>query len=65
MGVEFIVPYTEWTDLNPPSLFGQFFRRNDPFGLWVLHVWLWQKNPNGVFANWNPRVTCAHAPPVE
>lgn len=23
-----------------------------------LHVWLWQHNPMGMFAQWNPRVTC-------
>lgn len=23
-----------------------------------LHVWLWQENPNGMFAQWNPRVSC-------
>lgn len=24
------------------------------------HVWLYRENPNGVFAQFNPRVTCAH-----
>ncbi len=23
-----------------------------------LHAWLWQANPQGVFAAWNPRVSC-------
>ena len=23
-----------------------------------LHVWIWQPNPNGMFAQWNPKVTC-------
>lgn len=23
-----------------------------------LHVWLWRDNPNGLFVNWNPNVTC-------
>jgi hypothetical protein len=23
-----------------------------------LHVWVWKSNPNGMFAIWNPRVTC-------
>jgi hypothetical protein len=26
-----------------------------------LHVWVWKSNPNGIFATWNPRVTCATA----
>jgi hypothetical protein len=25
-----------------------------------LHVWLYRENPNGVFAQFNPRVTCEH-----
>ena len=25
------------------------------------HVWLYRENPNGVFAQFNPNVTCAHA----
>jgi len=23
-----------------------------------LHVWIWQQNPEGIFVDWNPRVTC-------
>lgn len=25
-----------------------------------LHVWLYRENPNGVFAQFNPKVSCAH-----
>lgn len=56
--VEFIVPYAAWTPAQPPELFGETFRRNDGAGLWVLHVWLWNHNPDGLFANWNPTVAC-------
>lgn len=24
------------------------------------HVWIWRDNPNGVFAQFNPKVSCAH-----
>lgn len=24
------------------------------------HVWIYRDNPNGVFAPFNPKVTCAH-----
>lgn len=24
------------------------------------HVWLWRENPNGLYAQYNPNVTCAH-----
>jgi hypothetical protein len=23
-----------------------------------LHVWAWKTNPSGMFADWNPRVSC-------
>jgi hypothetical protein len=23
-----------------------------------MHVWVWKTNPNGVFADWNPNVSC-------
>ena len=26
-----------------------------------LHVWLYRHNPNGIFAEFNPRVTCSHS----
>lgn len=26
-----------------------------------LHVWLWRNNPSGMFAQFNPTVSCAHA----
>ena len=26
------------------------------------HVWLYRENPNGVFAQFNPKVTCKHHP---
>ncbi len=29
---------------------------------WELHVWAWKNNPNGTFADWNPRVSCDAMP---
>jgi hypothetical protein len=42
----------------------QTFKRNEQFGVWALHVWLYRDNPSGIFADWNPRVSCAAAPPA-
>ncbi|MGD8279348.1 MAG: hypothetical protein PVH00_15025 [Gemmatimonadota bacterium] len=25
-------------------------------GGWMFHIWLWENNPDGMFANWNPNV---------
>ena len=58
--VEYIVPAALWDAANsqPPSLFGQQFLYDRGFGTYELHIWLWQSNPLGLFAEWNPRVTC-------
>lgn len=64
VAVEYIVPFTAWTATNPPELMGQRFRRNEEFGVWALHVWLYRENPTGIFSDWNPRVTCTPAAPT-
>ena len=58
VAVEYAVPLSAWTSPEPPSAFGQAFHVNAAFGLWVLHAWVWQPNPDGVFTDWNPRITC-------
>jgi hypothetical protein len=59
VGIEYVVPLSE--SATPPSLFGLEFHRNEAFQLWVLHVWLYQENPSGMFSDWNPTVSCAAA----
>ena len=59
VGVEYVVPLS--ASATPPSLFGQTFQRNEGFQLWALHVWLYRENPNGIFNDWNPTVSCAAA----
>jgi hypothetical protein len=71
VGVEFIVMAGPW-DLahpkSPPSLDGNLFNlvgSPNRFGLdafYELHVWAWQANPAGNFADWNTRVVCDHQP---
>jgi len=61
VAVEYAVPFDAWTAPQPPKLFGQYFHRNEAFGLWILHVWHIRENPSGVFFDWNPRVSCDHA----
>lgn len=58
-GVEFILPYRLYArDSVAPVLFGQRLHREDNFKYWYLHVWAWTDNPEGVFANFNPDVSC-------
>jgi hypothetical protein len=63
VAVEYIVPFTAWTQAEPPSLYGLSFHRNEAFGLWILHVWHFQENPRGLFEDWNPTVSCRFAQP--
>jgi hypothetical protein len=58
VAVEYIVPLTAWTAPNPPRLFGRDFKVNAAFGIWALHAWVWEDNPSGMYADWNPRVNC-------
>jgi hypothetical protein len=63
VGVEYLQEVRGWTG-PPPVLAGQQFHLvNAPnrYGLdafYELHVWAWEDNPNGTFADWNPRVAC-------
>jgi hypothetical protein len=65
VAVEYIIPY-DFHGRNDvaPVLFGQQFKQNDTFKLWGLHVWVWKENSSGIFANWNPRVSCKYATAV-
>ena len=69
VGMEYIVPLDAWAaanhDLNDPNdapqLLGQRFTRHSFLPIYKLHIWLWQNNPSGTFADWNPKVSCQHA----
>lgn len=59
-------PPANATFLPGPSLFGQRFDGPMPgheAGMpwhYDLHVWVWEANPAGIFAPWNPNVRCPH-----
>ena len=57
-GVEYLVPISAWTKEEAPVIMGQKLKRADSLGIWYLHVWNWEKSPNGLFSDWNPRVKC-------
>lgn len=59
--VEYIVPADAWAESGNsglPEVMGRHLHLNEALGVYVLHAWVWQNNPNGVFEDWNPRVTC-------
>ncbi len=65
VAVEYIIPYAAHSRAaEPPVLFGQQFAQVDAFQLWGLHAWVWKENPSGMFAPWNPKVTCENTTDV-
>ncbi|HKR77257.1 MAG TPA: hypothetical protein VJR95_11355 [Rhodanobacter sp.] len=72
VGVEFIEVAADWAARNPsgppPEVAGNLMNLlqvPNRFGLpeaYYLHVWAWQDNPKGTFADWNTKVTCALQP---
>ena len=43
---------------DPMVIKGQAGETQDELQLWYLHVWTWQENRSGLFADWNPAVKC-------
>jgi len=66
IAAEFVVLADDWNAHNssPPVLMGQSFHFTDApnrYGLpafYDLHVWAWKDNPNGMFVEFNPDVSC-------
>ena len=58
VGAELAIPFSLWTQPEPPKFLGATFQREDDVGAFGLHVWVWRENPNGLFAETNPRVSC-------
>ena len=67
VGVEYLVIDQDQdlaTDADRPSLFGQAFdgpMEGHAPGMPIhydLHVWLWADNPTGMFAQFNPALSC-------
>lgn len=56
--VEWIVPDAHWDAEEPPTVLGRDMHFNDGLELWVLHAWVFEHNPDGMFEDWNPRVSC-------
>lgn len=75
VGVEFIVLEPIWLASNPPpnatpALDGNLMNYigfPNRYGLpafYEMHVWAWERNPKGSYADWNTHVTCEHQQPT-
>lgn len=59
VGVEYLILEEDLPRTAPaPELFGHHFHFNEAFEVWALHVWIWRHNTEGLFADWNPAVSC-------
>ena len=57
VGVDYVVPLN--LSATPPTLLGeQFAPLGAPLNVWAIHIWAWRPNPDGMFAPWNPKVSC-------
>jgi hypothetical protein len=58
VAVEYAVPIELTPNKAPRGFTGNadVWDRNTTFGLWLLHAWVWYKNPEGVFNPTNPNV---------
>ncbi|MGD2112686.1 MAG: hypothetical protein PVI50_04810 [Gammaproteobacteria bacterium] len=59
--VEYIVPAAAWDEAYPgtlPTVLGRDLHLNEPLGVYVLHAWIFRHNPDGMFSDWNPNVSC-------
>ena len=65
VGVEYIVPIDLWQGEEKPRLYGREFSEVAGFGVYGLHVWIARANPDGLFASYNPTVSCEHAAPTD
>jgi hypothetical protein len=57
VAVEYAIPL-ELSKRAPKGYIGRAdsWDANQQFQLWTLHAWVWEYNPDGVFAGLNPRV---------
>lgn len=65
VGIDYVIPFAQWTSADAPQLFGRSFVHNEPLKAWTLHVWTHRMNPNGVFAMYNPHVVCRSSEQTE
>jgi hypothetical protein len=58
IAVEYAVPISLSPNHAPEGFTGtaDVWDKNPDFGLWLLHAWVWQNNPSGVFNSTNPGV---------
>lgn len=64
VAVEYVVLGPLSNPSNPvtdtPTVFGMDMHVLNPaVGFYLHHAWIWKHNPSGMFADWNPEVSCS------
>jgi hypothetical protein len=63
VAVEYVVPGPNSNPpgvTDPPSVMGMPMHILVPaVGFYIHHAWIWSHNPSGMFADWNPEVSCS------
>lgn len=62
VGVDYVTPITD-PNAPAPTLLGVPLAQLPSLGVWAIHIWAWRPNPDGMFAMWNPNVSCANYTP--
>ena len=62
VAVEYLILEGDWTEEAAPEMLGHEFHFVEDAGVWGFHAWIWQHNPDGVFADFNPRMSCDGTP---
>ncbi len=72
VAAEYFIFADDWNSTHPgvgPDVMGQNMQlipAENRFQLpatYILRVWAWKDNPNGMFSNWNPRTSCEYYQP--
>jgi hypothetical protein len=57
VAVEYVLPPSpQYTDANPPELFGAHYHFEPGLQIWALHAYLWRGNPTGINEDFSPNV---------
>lgn len=59
---DYFVPGDTWTDPDPPEVLEMPMHWSPVFQGWVLHLWHFRHNPDGMFEDYNPEVPLCDAP---
>ena len=63
VGVVYVIKYFTLvrSTMPKPTVLGIDMMQTDGLNVWAAHIWSRRPNPSGMFAAWNPKVSCKFA----